>query len=52
MKKKWIVTVEKSNGSWIRKRTEAANLDEASENVRGKIPTSWRIVAVEEVYQR
>jgi len=47
--KKWRVVVETESGGFRYRWTQAESLDKASDQIRAKIPPSWRIVAVDEV---
>lgn len=49
MSKQWIVTVEPPKGASFKyRKTTASTLEEASANVRAKIPANWRVVGAEE----
>lgn len=49
--KRWKIVVETKKGKFLNRYTRADNLDEASGQIRSKIPVTWRIVSVQEVYE-
>jgi len=53
MKRKWWVIVETPKGKFVRKTTMAADIDEASRNIRAELEPkwggNWRIVSLDDL---